>query len=109
MARWRCRASCSAASWSGWRGCGRETRSHTDARRGQRKAARGRAAPGVRPRGAAVRPRTARGDVPDPCGGRHDGRTPLPARSQGHYASPGTGMGYCLSGKWAKPPTRLHR
>jgi Transposase DDE domain group 1 len=36
--------------------------------------------------------RTARGDVPDPRGGPHDGRTPLPARPQRHYASPGTGM-----------------
>jgi hypothetical protein len=36
--------------------------------------------------------RTALGDVPDPGGGCHDGRKPLPARSQGRYPSSGTGM-----------------
>ena len=30
---------------------------------------------------------------PDPRGGRHDGRKPLPPRSQGRYVGPGTGMG----------------
>jgi hypothetical protein len=58
----------------------------------QRKAAGGRAASGVRPRGAAVRRDGAR-RRPDPRGGRHDGRKPLPARSRGRYPSPGTGMG----------------
>jgi Transposase DDE domain group 1 len=67
-------------------------RSHADAQRVQRKAAGGRAASGVRPRGAAVRPDGAR-RRPDPRGGRHDGRKPLPARSRGRYPSPGTGMG----------------
>ena len=41
MARWRCRASCSAVSSTGSRGCGRQARPHADARRGQRRAAGG--------------------------------------------------------------------
>jgi hypothetical protein len=58
--RWQCRASCSAASWSGSQGYVRQTQPHADARRVHRKAAGGRAAPGVRPRVPAVRPNGAR-------------------------------------------------
>src|SRR5262249_21131451 len=56
--RWRnspCRASCSAASSTGSRGYGRRTRPHADARRVERRATGGRAAPGVRPLGAAAK------------------------------------------------------
>ena len=56
MAEVAVRASCSAASSIESRGCARQTRPHADARGVQRRAAGGRAAPGVRPRGAAVSP-----------------------------------------------------
>jgi hypothetical protein len=60
MAEVACSAELSVTSSTESRGCDHQTQPQADARRVQRKAAEGRAAPGLRPRGAAVRPNGAR-------------------------------------------------
>jgi hypothetical protein len=81
--RWRCRGSCSVTSSTGSRGCDHQTQPHADALEGCN---------GRRPR-VELRPeyvlgvpqsgRTARGGVPAPRGGRHDGRKPCLRRRKG--------------------------
>src|SRR5262245_9675303 len=74
-------------------------RSEGDARRGQRTAAGGRAAPGVRPQGAVVRPEAARRRPGPPWRAskpslpRPEGGNSLPSRPRGRHPGPETGMG----------------
>src|SRR5213080_195316 len=77
--RWRCPASCSAASWTGSRGCVRRTWPHADARWARW------GEPGVEMRpecvhGVLKSSRKSLGEVPEARGGRQEGV--LPRREQ---------------------------
>jgi hypothetical protein len=75
-----------------------ETRSHADTRRVQRKAARGRAAPGLRPRGAAVRPDGAR-RRPGPPWRASRRQNTLACEAATALCKPRDGDGHCPSRK----------
>ena len=114
--RWRrsqSLASCLAASWTGSRGCGRRTWPHADARRVATEGSRGRAAPGVRPRGAAVRPDGARRLSRTPVAGvkavlpRPAARKRLPSRWEERYPGSETAMGSFHLGNVSSTVSRL--